>query len=84
MKIQIHAPEAPDITIPIPNTMLFSPTLLGWGRKIGNRYTKDTMPEIPAETVKQFCNALKQYRKTHGPWELLYVESGDCSVTITI
>ena len=85
MKIEVHAPGGPDLTIPLPNAMLFSPALLNFGLKIGGRYSNHTMPEIPPEAVKLACKAIKDYRKQFGPWELVHVESTDCtSVIITI
>ena len=85
MKIEVHAPGGPDMTIPLPNAMLFSPTLLNWGLKISSRQSYGTMPEIPPETVKQACKAIKKYTKKVGSWELVRVESsGGARVIITI
>jgi len=85
MKIEVHAPGGPDLTIPLPNAMLFSPTLLNWGLKFSSRQSHGTMPEIPPEAVKQACKAIKDYTKTVGSWELVHVESSDgARVIITI
>ena len=81
MKIQIHAPGAPDMTIPLPNALLFSFTL--WNGVI--KINTDKVPEIPPEVTKKACAAIKRFRKDHGPWELVHVESADGStVSITI
>ena len=85
MKIEVHAPGGPDLTIPLPNAMLFSPTLLNWGLKFSSRQSQGTIPEIPPEAVKQACKAIKDYTKTVGSWELVHVESSDgARVIITI
>ena len=85
MKIEVHAPGGPDMTIPLPNAMLFSPTLLNWGLKFSSRQSCGTMPEIPPETVKQACKAIKDYTKKVGSWELVHAESsGGARVIITI
>lgn len=84
MKIEIHAPGGPDLTIPFPNAMLFSPTLLNWGLKIAKR-NGNSMPELPPETAKQACRVIKEYTKKVGSWELVHVESADgATVIITI
>lgn len=85
MKIEVHASGGPNMTIPMPNSMLFSPTLLNWGLKFIRRQSHRTMPEIPPETVKQACAAIKNYTKKVGSWELVHVESADgTAVIITI
>lgn len=84
MKIEIHAPGGPNMTIPLPNAMLFSPTLLNGLLKIG-KHTEKNIPEIPPETVRQACSAIKDYTKKVGSWELVHVESADgTTVIITI
>ncbi len=84
MKIQIHASGGPDLTIPFPNAMLFSPTLLSWGLKI-SKQNGNAIPDLPPETVKQVCKAIKDFTRRVGTWELVHVESaeGD-TVIITI
>lgn len=85
MKIEIHAPGGPDMIIPLPNAMLFSPTLLNWGLSFSRRQSQDSMPEIPPEAVKQACKAIKDYTQKVGSWELVHVESsGGATVIITI
>lgn len=85
MKIEVHAPGGPDLTIPLPNALLFSPALLNWGLKIGSRYSGHTIPEIPPDAVKQACKAIKDYTKQVGSWELVHVESADgATVIITV
>lgn len=85
MKICIHSSAGQDMTIPVPNAMLFNPTLLGLWCKFGVSRSGHGMPEIPAESVQAICCALKNYAKIHGSWELVRVESanGD-TVVITI
>ena len=76
MKIEVHAPDGPDLTIPLPNALLFSPTL--WNRllKFSSR-SKKSIPEIPSETIHQACRVIKEYVKIAGSWELVQVESAD-------
>lgn len=85
MKIEIHAPGGQDMTIPLPNAMLFSPTLLNWGLKFSSHQSHCSMPEIPPEAVKKACAAIKDYTKKVGSWEMVHVESsGGATVIITI
>ena len=85
MKIEVHAPGGPDLTIPLPNELLFSPTLLNWGLKFSSRQSYCTMPDIPLETVKLACKAIEDYTKKVGSWELVRVESsGGATVIITV
>ena len=80
MKIEVHAPGGPDLTIPLPNAMLFSPTLWNGILKFSKHSERD-LPEIPPEAVK----AIKDYAKQVGSWELVQVESSDgARVIITI
>lgn len=73
------------MTIPVPNAMLFSPTILGLWCKFGMHHSGQAVPEIPAESIRQICSALKNYSKLHGPWELVHVESAEGDrVIITI
>lgn len=84
MKIKIHAPDGPDMAIPLPNAMLFSPTLLNFLLKF-SKHSEREIPEIPPEAVKQACQAIKDYTKRVGSWELVHVESADgTTVIITI
>lgn len=85
MKIEVRPSGGPALTIPVPNALLFSPTLLNWGLEIGGHYAGRAMPEIPPEAVRLACQAIKDYRETHGPWELVHVESSDgTTVIITV
>lgn len=85
MKILIQSPGSADITIPVPNALLFSPTLLDLCLKTGAIQSGHKTPDIPKETVRQICAVLKNYSKTHGSWTLVQVESaGGAKVTITI
>lgn len=85
MKILIQSSGSADISIPVPNAMLFSPTLLDLCLKAGVIKNGRKMPDIPKETLRRICAALKSYSKAHGPWTLVQVESaGGAKVTITI
>ena len=84
MKIEVHAPGGPDLTIPLPNALLFSPALLNFGIWIGDRYSHGAMPDIPPETVKLACQAILDHRNKFGPWELVHVESADGATVIII
>lgn len=81
MKIEIHTPGGPDLTIPLPTALLFSPTLWNGLLKLSNHSEKD-IPEIPPEAVKQACKAIKDHVKEVGSWELVHVESADGTTVI--
>ena len=83
MKIEVHAPDGPVLTIPLPNALLFSSALWNGLLKISSRTAKNTK-EIPPETVKQACRVIKDYTKKAGPWELVRVESADGATVIII
>lgn len=84
MKIEVHSPDGPDITVPLPNALLFSATLWNGVIVIGKK-VEDRIPQIPPEVIKKACAAIKRFRKDQGPWELLRVESADGeTVMITI
>ena len=82
MKIEVHISGGPDLVIPVPNAILFSPKLLNWELQISGLSSSHTIPEIPPETVKKACAAIKEYRKDHGPWEIVRVESADGQTVI--
>ena len=82
MKIQVFPQDGPTITIPLPNAMLFTPTVLNFGLWLGDRFSHRATPKIPPETVKKVCAAIKDYRKSAGPWELVHVESADGNTVI--
>lgn len=75
MKIQIREARGRGFTIPIPNCLLFSPTLLETGLKIGKRYAGTSVPDIPPEILRALCAAVKDLRRRYGTWELVHVES---------
>ena len=85
MKINVKDAGGKGFTIGLPNAMLFSPTLLNFGIRMGKRHAQDSMPDIPPETIRKLCRTIKDYSKKYGPWELVHVESasGD-RVVITI
>lgn len=85
MKITVHSSSGQNITLPFPNAMLFSPTVVKLVLKLSETKTNHTMPDIPPETVDDLCRAIKLWNKTHGEWELVHVESaGGNTVIITI
>lgn len=85
MKILIQSPGSADITIPVPNFLLFSPTLLDLLMKAGVIQSEHPMPNLSKETVRAICAALQTHSKSHGPWTLVQVESaGGAKVTIII
>lgn len=85
MKILIQSPGSADMTIPVPNFLLFSPTLLDLFMKVGIIQSARPMPNLSKETVRSICAALQVYSKAHGSWPLVQVESaGGAKVTITI
>lgn len=85
MKILIQSPGSADMTIPVPNFLLFSPTLMDLFLKAGVIRSPRPMPNLSKETVRSICAALQAYSKTHGSWTLVQVESaGGAKVTLTI
>lgn len=81
MKLEVHAPGGPNMTIPLPNAMLFSPSL--WNGLL--KFSRHSVPEIPPDAVKQACRLIKDYTKKYPSWELVRVESADgATVIITI
>ena len=77
MKICIRSADGPHLTIPLPNEMLFSPTVLKIALKTGRQFADGHAPDIPPETIAALCAAIKDYRQNYGPWELVHVESAD-------
>ena len=85
MKITVISDSGKGIHINLPNALLFSPTLLNFGLRVGKHYAGEEMPNIPPEVMRQLCAILKDYSKKHGPLELVRVDSADGDrVIITI
>lgn len=81
MKIQVKEAGGKGFTLSLPNAMLFSPMVL----KLILRSGRHQAPELPPEAVDSICAAIKDYSRTHGPWELVQVESADGdTVVITV
>ena len=49
MKIQVKESGGKGFIISLPNAMLFSPTLLNFGIRMGKRHAQESMPDIPPE-----------------------------------
>ena len=84
MKITVHNSNK-DVNIALPNSMLFSPTLLNLLIQFGISWSEHKQIQFPPEAARQICGILKEYSKQHGPLELVRVDSanGD-TVIITI
>ena len=82
MKIRIHSSGNRDITIPVPNSLLFSPTLLDLCIKSG-MIQSGQQQKLPKEALRQICSAIKNYYRTHGSWEIVHAESA-CGDTVII
>lgn len=82
MKIHIHDPGSKNLTISLPNAMLFSPTLLNLFVKVGVLHSDHKIPDIPKDTLRQICAVIKDYSKSHGSWELVHVESASGATVI--
>ena len=81
MKILIRSSQGQAITIPLPNGLVFSPTVM----KLYLKFAPGQTIPISTEAIKPFCAALKAYARQHGSWELLHVESaGGAQVSIVI
>lgn len=84
MKIQIHTPDGPNLTIPLPNALLFSPTLLRLALKWNPGRDGNPLLQIPPEALAQACRAIKDYTKRVGSWEMVHVETADGTRVIII
>lgn len=85
MKIHIQEAGGNGFTIPVPNFMLFSPTLLQFGLNISKQYSGTSIPDIPPEALHALSRAFKEIHKKYGTWELVHVETaGGNAVIITI
>ena len=84
MKIQVTTAAGKELALPLPNGLLFSPTVIQFVLSATNRKGR-SMPKIPPEVADRICATLKSWKETHGSWELVHIESanGDI-VTITI
>lgn len=83
MKIEVQTPDTSNITISLPNALLFSSALWNGVLKIGNN--AENIPDIPPEVTLKACLAIKDFNKTHKNWELVHVETSDGDIiTITI
>ena len=84
MKIEVHAPGGPDLTIPLPNELLFSPALWSGLLKFSN-HGEMRLPEFSPETANRACKVIQDYTRKVGSWELVRVESsGGATVIITV
>lgn len=84
MKISVKEASGLHFSIPVPNAMLFSPTLLKYLLRFSSHYTSN-IPNIPPQVIDDFCAAVKTVKHKHGTWELIYVESaGGDIVSITL
>lgn len=84
MKIQLHTSDAVDLTIPLPNALLFSSSLWNGLLKVTNHSEWD-IPEVSSQVTKQACRVLKEYVQQAGSFELVHVETADgTTVIITV
>ena len=84
MKIQVRSADGKGFTLPLPNAMLFSPTVLKLLLRSTDNISVEA-PNIPPETIDRICAAIKAYKRIHGSWKLVHVESAEGnSVIITI
>ena len=77
MTISVQNEGGKGINIHLPNSLLFSPSLLNILIQFGVSHADHKVPELPPETVRQICTILKEYSKNHGPLELVRVDSAD-------
>lgn len=84
MKIQVHTSGAVDLTIPLPNALLFSSSLWNGLLKVTKHSERD-IPEVSSHVTKHACRVLKEYVKQAGSFELVHVETTDgTTVSITL
>lgn len=78
MKIILRSKEGPNLTIPLPNRFLFSPTLL----QLVNWTARKSIPEfqapnIPPQAVKALYAEIRKIKKVHKEWYLLDLRSAE-------
>ena len=81
MKIEVHVPGGPDLTIPLPNALLFSTSLWNGLLKVSMHSERD-IPETSSQATKQACRILKDYVRQFGSFELVHAETADGTTVI--
>lgn len=81
MNVQVKSADGKGFTLPLPNAMLFSPTVLKLLLKSAENISVEA-PKIPPETIDRICAAIKDCKRIHGSWELVHVESAEGNTVI--
>ena len=76
MKITVRPHSGKNLTLALPNAMLFSPTVLQLVLRFASRRERK-IPEIPPAVIDRLCAAMKTVTRKYGPWELVRVDSAD-------
>ena len=79
MKILVKSGEH-TIRFRIPTILLFSRGSAWLVEKLGRRYAKDTMMDLPPGSVPVLCAELRRIKRKYGTYSLVEVESSDGDV----
>lgn len=75
MRVTVKECGGHRFTIALPTGMIFSPTLIRLGLRIGRKYSAE-VPDISAHDLRAICKAVKQIKRRYGRYALVTVESG--------
>lgn len=76
MRIIVKEHGGRRLAIVLPTGMVFSPTMISLGLRIGRKYTPE-VPNISDRDLKAICKAVKRVKRRYGRYELVTVESGE-------
>ena len=76
MKIVVKSREH-NIHFRIPTLLLFSRGSAWLAEKLGRRYAKDAMEELPPGSVPVLCAELRRIKKKYGTYPMVELESAD-------
>ena len=71
MIVKVRAKDGPNLTIPIPTSLLCSRLTAGFSAKM---MAQNGMHATPAQMVR-FFRAARQYKRKHPDWVMVEVES---------
>lgn len=76
MRITVKADGRRRFFIALPTGMIFSPTLLTLGLRIGRKYTGE-IPNIADRDLRAICREVKRIKRRYGRYELVSAESSN-------
>lgn len=77
MKIKFKDSGGTGFAFALPTRMLFSPKMLKFAIRTGQKHVEAEVPHIPPEAVDALCAEIKRIKKKHGTWTLIDIESAD-------